>query len=219
MKILIVEDIDSISLGIQKTIQEYVNTEIVHAKYCDDGLLKFKRAVIDNEPFDLIITDLSFKSDYKEGYLKNGDDLIEAVRKLDKEIPIVVYSIEDKTFIIKNLFELLAINAYVLKGRNSTKELKDAIKAILKGEKFISKELNHVLQNKNLIEIDDYDLLLLHRLASGNSQTEISNEFEKEKISPSSVSAIEKRINKLKIQFQAKNTIQLIVLVKDLGII
>lgn len=219
MKVLIVEDIDSISIGIQKTIQEFSITEFVHAKYCDDAFLKYKRAVIDKEPFDLIITDLSFKSDYNEGSLKNGDDLIEAVRKIDKQIPIIVYSIEDKTFIIKNLFEIFNINAYVLKGRNSTKELIDAIKSTYKDEKFISKELNHVLQKRNTIEIEEYDILLLYRLANGNSQTEISIEFEKEKISPSSVSAIEKRINKLKIQFQAKNTIQLIVLAKDLGII
>lgn len=219
MKVLIVEDIDSISLGVQKVIQNYKDAEIVYAKYCDDAFLKFKKATIENQPFDLIITDLSFKTDYKEIILKNGDDLIEAVRKLDKTIPIIVYSIEDKTFIIKNLFEIFKINGYVLKGRNSTSELLDAIKNCLNRGQFISAELSHVIQKRNTIEIDDYDILLLQKLAKGLSQPEISKELENENVFPTSISAIEKRINKLKIQFQAKNTIQLMVLVKDFGIL
>ncbi|MFD2890875.1 response regulator [Flavobacterium chuncheonense] len=219
MKILVAEDIDSISLGIQKAIQEYKDFEIVHARYCDEALLKFKKAELDGQPFDLIISDLSFKTDYKENVLQNGSDLVKAIRTINQIVPIIVYSIEDKTYVIKNLFELNDINGYVLKGRNSTTELLEAIKTVLAKDKYISREINHVLQRKNTLEIEQYDIFLLEKLANGLSQSEISNDFNDQEISPSSVSAIEKRINKLKIQFQAKNSIQLVALVKDLGII
>lgn len=219
MKVLIVEDIDSISLGIQKIVQEFENTETLHAKYCDEALLKFKKATLDNAPFDLIISDLSFKSDHKSCVIGNGEEFISEIRKLNSEVPIIVYSIEDKSFLIKNLFENLHIQAYVLKGRNSTKELSKAIEKALQNERFISEDLSQLLNNKSSEEIDDYDILLLKHLANGFSQSEISNLFIKENIFPSSVSAIEKKVNKLKIQFQAKNAIQLVALAKDIGII
>lgn len=219
MKVLIVEDIDSISLGIQKIVQEFENTEILHAKYCDEALLKFKKATLDNAPFDLIISDLSFKSDHKSCVIGNGEEFISEIRKLNTQVPIIVYSIEDKSFLIKNLFENLHIQAYVLKGRNSTKELSKAIEKALQNERFISEDLSQLLNNKSSEEIDDYDILLLKHLANGFSQSEISNLFLNDNISPSSVSAIEKKVNKLKIQFQAKNAIQLVALAKDIGII
>lgn len=219
MKVLIVEDIDSISLGIQRIIQEFKDTEIVHAKYCDKALLKYRKALLDDAPFDLIISDLSFKSDYKDCELKNGEEFISAIRKLNQTTPIIVYSIEDKSFLIKNLFQNLDIQAYVLKGRNSTRELIKAIEKVLNNEKYISEELSQILNNKSDIEIEEYDVLLLENLAKGYSQSEISASFSKDNISPASVSAIEKRVNKLKIQFQAKNAIHLVALAKDIGII
>lgn len=218
-KVLIAEDIDSISFGVIKALEGYHGINTVHAKYCDEAILKLKAAEASGEPFDLLITDLSFKQDHVKVVLADGEDLINNVKDLFPTLPIIVYSIEDKPYRIKNLFEFFQINGFVLKGRYSSLELREAIAKIQKEEKYISKDIAHYLMSKETEDITDYDIKILECLAKGFAQNEISEFFLKENISPTSVSAIEKRINKLKIQLKAKNTIQLIALAKDLGMV
>ncbi|WP_320815514.1 response regulator [Flavobacterium sp.] len=218
-KILIAEDIDSINYGIERVLEGIPGVETSHAKYCDEALLKYKKAILDNEPYDLLITDLSFKQDYKEAVLENGEDLIAAIKEIDSGLPILVYSIEDKPYRIKCLFDLYTINAFVLKGRYSSLELREAVSKLNKGEKYISKDIAHYLFTKDTEEITDYDISILGLLAKGCTQSEIANNLETNNITPYSVSAIEKRINKLKTQLKAKNTIQLVALAKDIGMI
>ena len=68
-------------------------------------------------------------------------------------------------------------------------------------------------------EINDYDIELLKQLSQGLSQEDISHNFKTNAISPNSLSTIEKRLNKLRIQFKANNAIHLVAIVKDLGLI
>ena len=218
-KVLIAEDIDSISFGVIKALEGYHGINVVHAKYCDEAILKLKSADAAGEPFDLLITDLSFKQDHVKVVLADGEDLINNIKELFPTLPIIVYSIEDKPFRIKNLFEFFQINGFVLKGRYSSLELREAVAKIQKGEKYISKDIAHYLMSKETEDITDYDIKILECLANGFAQNEISEFFLNENILPTSVSAIEKRINKLKIQLKAKNTIQLIALAKDLGMV
>ena len=58
-KILIAEDLDSISLAVQHVLNELQLNLYMHDKYCEGAYLKIKKALVDNEPFDLLITDLS----------------------------------------------------------------------------------------------------------------------------------------------------------------
>ncbi|UCA56716.1 MULTISPECIES: helix-turn-helix transcriptional regulator [Aequorivita] len=69
------------------------------------------------------------------------------------------------------------------------------------------------------IDISDYDIEVLKLLSRGYSQKEISNDFLANDITPSSLSSIEKKIRKLCDHFKANNTIHLVVIVKDLGLI
>jgi hypothetical protein len=43
--------------------------------------LQVKKALKDNDPYDLLISDLSFKIDHRQNRLTCGDELIEAVKK------------------------------------------------------------------------------------------------------------------------------------------
>ena len=42
-KVLIAEDLDSISIAVVQMLQELSIAEIHHAKYCDDAYLKIKK--------------------------------------------------------------------------------------------------------------------------------------------------------------------------------
>lgn len=218
-KVLIAEDFDSINIAVKQTLEQLGVEEIHYAKYCDDALLKYKKALQDNEPYDLLISDLSFVSDYRQVEIPSGEKLIEVIRKTDSKIKIIVYSVEDKSYTIKNLFENQNIDGFVHKGRNSISQLKTAIEGLLYYKKFISPELAHTLQNKSTNEIDNYDVELLTHLANGVSLEEMEPLFKKLNITPNSKSTIEKRVAKLKDYFKANNNIHLIAITKDLGII
>lgn len=219
-KVLVAEDLDSISITVGQALEELSVSEIHHAKYCDDAFLKVKRALKDNLPYDLLISDLSFKTDHRDTQLSSGDELIAAVKKLQPNIKTIVFSIEDKSFRIKSLFNDLGINAFVAKGRNSIPELKKAILSVFNNDsKILSPELSHALRDKSLIEIETYDILLLKSLSRGLILDEIALDFKNSGIIPNGSSSIEKRINKLKIFFKANNNVHLIAIAKDLGLV
>ena len=219
-KVLVSEDLDSISITVGQALAELSVSEIHHAKYCDDALLKVKKALHDNLPYDLLISDLSFKTDHRETQLNSGDELIAAVKKLQPNIKTIVFSIEDKSFRIKSLFNDLGINAFVSKGRNSIPELQKAIQSVFDNDsKILSPELSHALRDKSLIEIEAYDILLLKSLSKGLILDEISIDFKNSGIIPNGSSSLEKRINKLKIFFKASNNVHLIAIAKDLGLV
>jgi DNA-binding NarL/FixJ family response regulator len=219
-KVLVAEDLDSISIAVVQALETLSIEVIQHSKYCDDAYLQIKKALHDNEPYDLLISDLSFKTDHRENKLTCGDELIEAVKKIQPDIKTIVFSIEDKSYRIKSLFNNLGINAYVSKGRNSIPELKNAVESIFKtDEKNISSGLTYTLNDKSLYEIEAYDISLLKLLSKGCILDEISVEFKNTGIIPNGSSSIEKRINKLKIYFKANNNVHLIAIAKDLGLV
>lgn len=218
-KVLIAEDFDSINIAVKQTLENIGVQEIQYAKYCDDAIIKLKKALQDNEPFDLLISDLSFVEDYREVTIASGEKLIEAIKKIQPEIEVIVYSVENKPYTIKTLFEKQNINGFVHKGRNSISQLKTAIETLLYGKTFISPELSHALQNKTGKEIDNFDITLLSHLSNGVAIEEMEALFKKLNITPNSKSTIEKRVAKLKDYFKANNNIHLIAITKDLGII
>lgn len=218
-KVIVAEDFDSINLGIEQALRDLEIVDFQHSKYCDEAFLKIRKAIHDNEAYDLLVTDLSFKADHREPNISCGDDLIELVRKLQPEIKIIVYSVEDKNYRIKALFQNSGIDGFVLKGRNSIEELKKAIDLIATSDqKFISPEIASALQNNNF-EIDDIDILILKQLSLGLPQDEIIGACKELNIKITSKSTVEKRIGKLKDFFKANNTVHLVSITKDMGII
>lgn len=219
-KVLIVDDIDFNDAGAVQILKELEIPEIEYSKYCDDALLKIKKAQQENQPYQLLISDLSFKEDHRNEKLKSGEELISVVKKLFPDIKVIAFSIEDKAYPIKNLFDKHNINGYVIKGRNTMIELKKAIETVFNNnQKFLSPELSHILQDKTVNEIDDYDIQLLQQLSQGVQQESMDLKFLALGISPNSKSTIEKRISKLKIYFKANNTVHLVAIAKDLGLV
>ncbi len=219
-KVLVAEDFDSISIAVGQALKELSVSKIHHAKYCDDAFLKIKKALYDKEPYDLLVSDLSFKIDHRKNKLNSGEELIAATKKMQPDIKTIVFSIEDKSFRVKSLFNNLGIYAYVSKGRNSIPELKKAISEIFNSNsKMLSPELAHALRDKSLIEIETYDIEILKLLSKGYTLDEISSEFRDRSISPNGNSSLEKRINRLKIYLKAHNNVHLIAIAKDLGMV
>ena len=169
--------------------------------------------------YDLFISDLSFEIDHREVKIKTGEEIIKKIRLLQPELKIIVYSVEDKSFRLKSLFENAHINAYVHKGRNSIEQIKTAIERIQNnGTIYLSPDIENALRDKTTREIDEFDIKIIKHLALGTSQEEMESRFKELGITPNSKSTIEKRIGKLKDYFKANNTVHLIAIAKDLGI-
>ena len=217
-KVLVAEDMDDINKGMVHSLKELGISEVQQVQYCDDAFLRLKRAVMDGRPFDLLITDLSFKVDYRDQKYASGEALAKAASREFPELKIIVYSVEDRLQKVRRLIQNGA-NAYVCKGRHGLRDLFEAIRKVYQNEVYLSNSVSPALGPKQDPDIEEFDLLLLENLSRGMTQEEISLHFKQKQLSPSSLSAIEKRLNRLKVQFRANNTIHLVAKVKDLGLV
>ncbi|KGL62919.1 response regulator [Polaribacter sp. Hel1_85] len=219
-KVLIAEDFDIINSGLKAALEEMNISKIAHVSYCDEALLKLKKGKLEGAEYDLLISDLSFVKDHHHQELTSGDVLIAKVREEFPNLKIIVFSVEDKSFRIQHLYKTLKINAYVWKNRNGQKELKKAIQHIYSNEEFyISEELSSAIHPKKAIEITEYDIFLIEALSKGLLQEAISEKLKEKELSPSSVSAVEKRLKFLKEHFDANNPTHLVAIAKDFGLI
>jgi DNA-binding NarL/FixJ family response regulator len=220
-KILISEDFDSYNIGVKNTVKE-LNVPIVdQAFYCDDALLKIKKALVDNTPYELLITDLSFASDHRKQKLESGEELIQAAKREQPSLKIIVFSIENRFLKIKSLFEKYRINGFVTKGRNDAKELRKAIMSISYNQTYISNDANDNDQTikNNIHELTEYDISLLKLLSRGFTQKDVEHYLKEKRITPNSESSIEKRLALLRASFNTKDTKQLLSMVIELGIL
>ena len=218
-KVLISDDLGSINQGVISVLEGLGIENIHQVQYCDDAFLKIKRAELDANPFDLFITDLSFIKDHRTQKFESGSELIKALKQDLPNLNIIVYSVEDRLQKVRLLLNEYKINAYVCKGRRGLIELEKAIHLVYDKDIFLSPQVAQALTPKTNLEIDNYDIQVVKLLSTGISQEEISQKFKDNNISPNSLSTIEKRLNKLRIQFKANNAIHLVAIVKDLGLI
>ena len=219
-KVLIAEDMDFINSGIKSQLANLGIAQIEYVQYCDEALLKLKSARLNNAPFDLLISDLSFEEDYLEQKITSGDELIKVVRKEFPSLKIAVFSVEDKEYRVQTLFNEHKINAYVWKGREGLRELKKAVQQLYNSESiYISPHVAGSISKSNAIEIAEYDIFLIECLSNGLLQEEISVILKDKNWSPTSVSSIEKRLKILREHFNASNPTHLVSLAKDLGLV
>ena len=219
-KVLIAEDMDFINSGIKSQLMNLGIEQIDYVQYCDEALLKLKSASLNNDPFDLLISDLSFDKDSVEQKITSGNGLIKIVRKEFPSLKIVVFSVEDKQYSVQTLFNEHKINAYVWKSREGLRELKKAVMKIDNAnEIYISPRIAGLLSKSKAIEISEYDIFLIECLSKGYLQEEISTILKEKNWSPTSVSTIEKRLKFLKEHFNANNPAHLVSISKDLGLI
>lgn len=219
-KVLVAEDYEIANQGIVKVLNDGVGIHNIHeAQYCDDAYLKFRKAHLDGDPFELLITDLSFKEDHKKQTRTSGIELIEDIRAIQPDIKVIVYSQESRPDKVNLLFEKLMINGYVCKGQHAVRELIDCVTGVYQGKKVLPLLLKDHLDTNTVINLDDFDMLLLEELSCGFTKKEIVATLKSKNITPNSESTIDKRISKLFDDFKAKNTTHLVAIVKDLGLL
>lgn len=212
-KIIITEDHDTNHTGIEEALQ--IDKPIIHTvKYCDDALNRIRASVHSNTPYDLLITDLNFEADHRARTIVKGEGLILEARALLPALKVMVYSVEKRVARIQKLYDNYHIDAFVEKGRNASLHIKKALEAIAQGQSYCSPKTSQLLRNTDTInELDEKDTLLLDLLSKGVKQKIIAEHLH------CSISSVEKRLNKLKVIFNASNPVHLVSLAKDWGVI
>lgn len=218
-KILIAEDHESINISVQKTLEELNIPKVDYVYYCDDAIGKIQKALREEHPYDLLITDLYYEDDHHEQNLKDGKELIRKAKEIQPNLKIIVFSAEHKTGIIENLFSDYQINGYVRKARNDSKDLKKSIASVYIGENYLSFDLKQDMKKFNSYEFSTFDITLVSLLSKGVLQKNIPVHLEERNIKPSSLSSIEKRLNSLKEDLEINSNEQLVAFCKDIGII
>lgn len=218
-KVLVAEDMDSINHAVGSVLQELSIQNVQHAQYCDKAWLLAKKALLEEEPFDLLICDLSFKNDHQYNKINSGKELIALLKQEDPNLKVLVNSIEDHPQTVRALWESGNIDGYVCKDRHGMRDLREAIVKLDKGEQYNSEAIENALQQKNLFTLNDFEINILSFISNGFTQDEIQERLKEKNISPNSKSAVEKRLKELREQFNARTTPHLIGIVKDLNLI
>ena len=217
--VLIAEDHQSANISVQHSLKDLEIADVSYAYYCDDALLRLKRGIQDGQPFDLLITDLSFEEDGREQKINGGPALIAAARNLQSELKILVFSAEPNPAVVSGLFQQLAINGYVRKGRRDSIELKEAIENIYKGKKYVPAEFQQSIRARNAHDFSTYDILIISQLAKGTLQKDIPVYLQQNGVRASSLSSVEKRLNQIKEVLGFTKNEQLVAYCKDKRII
>ncbi len=218
-KVIIAEDHESASISVRKTLEDFGIQNPHYVYYCDHAISWIRKAVKDCEPFDLLITDLSFEEDANKQTIVSGFELIKAARSEQPGLKVLVFSAESKSTVIESLFEELAIDGYVRKARHDTKELKLAIEALSDNRKYLSTQLRSAVREKNAHDFTDFDITIISLLSRGMLQKQMPTYLQEHKIKPSGLSSVEKRLNLIKDVLRFSNNEQLVAYCKDKDLI
>lgn len=218
-KVLIAEDHESTNISLKKTLDDLAIIDVHYVYYCDDALARIQKALMTDDPYELLITDLSFEEDFQQQKISGGRDLIKLVKIKQPNLKIIVFSAESKPPIIKALFNELNIDGYVRKARNDAKDLKIAIDSVDNGHKYISSDLRRAIKEENSHEFTTFDIKIISLLSEGVLQKNIPHYLQASKIKPSGLSSVEKRFNLMREVLSFSNNEQLIAYCKDMGII
>ncbi|MES3016776.1 MAG: response regulator [Bacteroidota bacterium] len=218
-KVLIAEDHESSNISVRKALEDFGISDSDYAYYCDDALVRLSNAVKNNDPYDLLITDLSFEEDHIPQKVKNGTDLIREVKALQPRIKILVFSAEGKPILIDQLFKDLSIDAFVRKARRDVTELKMALEALSNNRKYLSTGLRQSIKDTNTYEFKEYDIMLIKLLSKGMLQKDIPVYLQQHDIKPFGLSSVEKRLNYIRDALNFTKNEQLVAFCKDIGVI
>jgi DNA-binding NarL/FixJ family response regulator len=218
-KVLVAEDHELANISLQKALGELGVIDIDYAYYCDDALIKIRNALLSGAPYDLLITDLHFEDDGNKQRVRDGVALIKAGHEYLPAMKVLVFSVESKPVVIDSLYQLQNVDAYVRKSRNDGKELKLALEALGRNQRYFPRHLSEMVKHKNAYQFTDLDLAIINLLANGVSQKNIPSHLQEKGMHPSSLSSVEKRLNHIKSELDCSKNEQLVAFCKDMGII
>ncbi len=142
-KILLVDDY----LDLRRALTQLINRESDLEVCAVAGNIGQALSIIANRPFDLAIVDISLNG-------ASGLELTEVIKSRWPNMPVVIFSSHDELFYVRNAFRTGA-RGYIVKLVDSTEEILTAIRHVLDGGIYISRQIT---QKFSADEIKGYQL-------------------------------------------------------------
>ncbi|WP_028298945.1 response regulator [Olivibacter sitiensis] len=217
-KVLIAEDQEAANMSLRITLERLGIADPKYVFYCDDALTWIKSALKQGQPYDLLITDLSFEEDQPQR-ISGGEELAREAKAVQPELKVIVFSAEGRPDEVDRLFRECAIDGFVRKARRDAEHLSQAIQVVYQGKCYISPDIKKAGQQRNTYEFSTLDLAIIELLVEGIPQKNFPVYLQERNIRPSSLSSVEKRLNLMREMLGVSNNGQLIAYCKDIGII
>lgn len=197
MRVLITDDhqnmIDSLKTLLPFAFEGEKNVHIVESLNFTDAILAIKKHTEANDPFDLAILDYSMPGD-AEHAIFNGGDLCLFLREKMPTCKSFFFTAHLEDFTIFNLDQRVKPDAIVIKSDVSGSKLMNAIKEVVKGNKYKSTSVlqkTHKMWEEEIFT-KETNRKIVALISNGYKIKEIA-----EALSLSEV-AIQKRIAKIK---------------------
>ncbi len=218
-KVLIAEDHEMTNFSVQRSLSELgISSDTRnYVYYCDHALMRIQKALQENEPYELLITDLSFADDFTPQKISKGTELIKVAKQLQPDLKVLVFSMEHRAEEAQSLVKDYNIDAFVPKGRKDAHDLKVAIETIYKDKKYLSPHLRRSTKVKDY-DFSTIDIAIITLLAEGKSQKNIPSHLLLSNITYG-LSSVEKRLKAMREALEFTNNEQLIAYCKDIKVI
>lgn len=221
LRILVVDDHQLMAEGIVgalKQISEHY--DIVSFNSCDEAFEHLEEAV-DQNPFDILFTDLSFENIDEDSLIDGGESLIRKVREEGISLKIGVITGHTETNRVFNVITNVKPDAYILKNQCTKDELTFAIQQMKRNIPFYSHEIHHKIMKRNVVQIqmDEVAIQILKQLPKQSKIINLEGMIKKADGKHMRIRAIENKLANLRIDLNAKNNTDLVLKAKELGII
>lgn len=209
IKIAILDDHPIVTNGLENALNGVVNIQVTH---CFNSVEKFMQTIRQLNA-DILILDMHLNDG-------NGYDVAVAMQKTNPKIGIVVFSSSDNLYLVKKM-QQAGCKGYLLKNANNSTLVK-AIESVYAGSRYFSTEIERALmddmfankkeKNKKLT-LTRREQEILQLIAKEYTTQEIANEIFL------SVSAIEFHRTNLLQKLGAKNSVGLVKIAMEIGLI
>ena len=219
-RILIVDDHQLVIQGILCSLKEVGDFDVVTTNNCDEAFNLIKNHQ-NNNPFQLLFTDLSFDNTTEDTNLDGGEELIKAIRNNEFDIRIGVITGHTETNRVYNVISNLNPNAYLLKSKCDATEIGFAVQKMLANDYYYTHEIHQKIMRRNIIQIqmDDVAIQILKELPNHPKISNLEGIITKGDGSSIKLRSIETKLANLRADLNANNNTDLILKAKELGII
>ena len=221
IKVLLVDDHQLIIEGLLTLLKTNESLYIETTNSCNKAYEMIKDS-LNNIPYDVVFTDLSFDDESKEDVSITGGE--ELIKKLtEEEIPVKIGVITGHSEInrVYSVIHNYKPSAYILKGKCSSNDLNYAIEKMLNNEVFYTHEIHQKLLKRVLVEIqmDDMAIQILKEIPNHSKISNLEGIIKKENGDFVSSRTIENKLAKLRLDFNANNNVDLVLKAKEYGVI
>ena len=220
IRVLIVDDHQLVIQGILCSLKEVGDFDVVTTNNCDNAFQLIKTHQ-NNNPFQLLFTDLSFDNSTEESIFDGGEELIKAIRNNEFDIKIAVITGHTETNRVYNVISNLNPNAYLLKSKCDATEIGFAVQKMLANDYYYTHEVHQKIMRRNIIQIqmDDVAIQILKELPNHSKISNLEGVITKIDGSFIKLRSIEAKLANLRTDLNAINNTDLVLKAKELGII